>query len=60
MSDGEYIVVRHGGVWFVHRVKVTSGGKRMTKRVAAIPGCVTEGEAWEKLRVHVEGLQEQL
>ena len=60
MSDAVYTVVRHGGVWFVHRVKVTSGGKRMTKRVAAVPGCVTEGEAREKLRVYREGLKEQL
>ena len=60
MSDGEYTVMRHGGVWFIHRVKVTSGGKRMTKRVAAVPGCVTEGEAREKLRVYREGLKEQL
>jgi len=52
--------MRHGGVWFVHRVKVTSGGKRMTKRVAAVPGCVTEWEAQEKLRVYREGLKEQL
>lgn len=60
MSDREYAVVRHRGIWFAHRVKVTSGGKRMTKRVAAIPGCVTEGEAREKLRVYREGLKEQL